>query len=53
MPEKKEQNLLQKALSEAFSNVLAWIDETWNTETLQYRNFLEVLDASSSLILSP
>lgn len=34
MPEKKEQNFLQKSLSEAYSKILAWIEENWDKETL-------------------
>jgi beta-lactamase superfamily II metal-dependent hydrolase len=34
MPQKKEQSLMQKSLSEAYAKVLEWIDETWDKETL-------------------
>ncbi len=34
MPKKKEQNILQKSLSETYAKILAWIDENWDTETL-------------------
>jgi beta-lactamase superfamily II metal-dependent hydrolase len=34
MPQKKEQGMLQKAISEAYSKILEWIDESWDKETL-------------------
>lgn len=34
MPERKEQNTLRKALTEVYSKVLEWIEETWDKETL-------------------
>lgn len=34
MPEKKEDNVLRKGISEAFNKIWEWIEETWDKETL-------------------
>ncbi|WHY63272.1 ComEC/Rec2 family competence protein [Cytobacillus firmus] len=34
LPERREQNVVSKALSEVYSKLLEWIEETWDKETL-------------------
>lgn len=51
MPEQREQNSIQKVMSETYQKVLAWVEEKWDKETLSENYGMTGARNESSVVL--